>query len=87
MTHQVDMESQVLKQIRDLPVADQYRVLDRIKALAEEPRPNGCEKLAGMRDAWRIRSGNYRIVYRVDDAAEVVTVTRVGYRREVYRRK
>lgn len=76
-----------MKQIQDLPVADQDRVLDRIKALAEEPRPSGCEKLSGMRDAWRIRSGNYRIVYRVDDAADVVTVTRVGHRREVYRRK
>ncbi|MGH9101893.1 MAG: type II toxin-antitoxin system RelE family toxin [Acidimicrobiales bacterium] len=55
--------------------------------LADDPRPRGCEKLAGMADAWRIRSGNYRVVYTIDDHVQVVTITRVGHRREVYRRR
>ena len=66
---------------------DLQRVMDRIRGLAGDPRPPGCEKLAGMANAWRIRSGNYRVVYTVDDRAQVVTITRVGHRREVYRRR
>lgn len=87
MLHRVELEPSVLKQVRDLPLPDQRRVSERIRALGEEPRPAGCEKMAGLRNAWRIRSGSYRIVYRVDDSEEVVTVTRVGHRRDVYRRK
>ena len=67
--------------------ADLQRVMDRVRGLADDPRPPGCEKLAGMANAWRTRSGNYRVVYTVDDRAQVVTVTRVGHRREAYRRR
>jgi mRNA interferase RelE/StbE len=77
----------VAKELRDLQRGDLQRVMDRVIGLADDPRPPGCEKLAGMADAWRIRSGSYRIVYVVDDHAQVVTVTRVGHRREVYRRR
>lgn len=86
MAHHVEIEPQVLKELRNLPLADERRVVEKIRGLAEEPRPIGCEKMVGQRDAWRIRSGNYRVVYRVDDSEQVVTVTRVGHRREVYRR-
>ena len=61
------------------------RVTDRLAALADEPRPHGAEKLAGL-EAYRIRIGDYRAVYEVDDAAGTVVVTRVRHRREVYRR-
>jgi len=87
MTYHVEIEPQVLRELRDLPMADERRAVEKIRGLAKEPRPDGCEKMAGQRDAWRIRSGNYRVVYRVDDSERVVTVTRVGHRREVYRRK
>lgn len=66
---------------------DFQRVMGRIRGLADDPRPPSCEKLAGMANGWRIRSGNYRVVYTVDDRAQVVTITRVGHRREVYRRR
>lgn len=87
MAYEVEFEAQVAKQLRDMQRADLDRVMDRVKALADDPRPQGSEKLAGMANAWRIRSGNYRVVYTVDDRAQVVTVTRVGHRREVYRRR
>lgn len=76
-----------MKQLRDLPKRDASRVFDRLEGLATEPRPAGCAKLAGFSDAWRLRVGMYRVVYRIDDAAQIVTVTRVGHRKDVYRRR
>ena len=53
-------------------------------ALAENPRPHGCKKLQGRKDQWRIRVGDYRVVYTIDDAKLLVEVTRVRHRDEVY---
>jgi mRNA interferase RelE/StbE len=64
---------------------DRQRIVRRIAALAGDPRPRGCEKLSGSRDRFRIRQGDYRIVYAVDDAQATVTVVRIGHRRDVYR--
>lgn len=57
-----------------------------IEGLADEPRPYGSRKLIGEQDAWRLRVGNYRVIYDVFDAALTVTVVRAGHRREVYDR-
>ena len=64
---------------------DRQRVVNRIAALASEPRPTGCEKLAGAEGRYRIRQGQFRIVYAVDDASRTVEVVKIGHRREVYR--
>jgi mRNA interferase RelE/StbE len=64
---------------------DRLRIVNRIRALASEPRPTGCEKLAGAEGRYRIRQGQFRIVYAVDDAARTVELVKVGHRREVYR--
>ena len=61
------------------------RISARLVALAEEPRPAGAEKLTGL-EAFRVRAGDYRIIYEVDDSARVVVVTRIRHRREVYRK-
>jgi len=53
-------------------------------ALARNPRPSGCKKLKGHKDIWRIRVGDYRIVYTVDDREMVIRVGRIAHRREVY---
>jgi mRNA interferase RelE/StbE len=59
--------------------------LDRkILALADEPRPAGCKKLKGYKDQWRVRVGDWRALYVIDDATHTVTVTHVAHRREVY---
>lgn len=61
------------------------RVRDALLALREEPRPKGCSKLRGGTDTYRIRVGDYRAVYDVDDGEQQITILRVGHRRDVYR--
>jgi len=68
------------------PRRDRQRIVARILTLAADPRPVGCEKLAGGVGRLRIRQGNYRIVYAIDDAAPAIEAVKVGHRREVYRR-
>lgn len=84
--YEVEIERTAAVAIARLPKPDRNRVLAKIQGLATVPRPHGCTKLTGMTDAYRVRVGNYRIVYVVDDGINIVTVTRVAHRREVYRR-
>jgi len=72
------------RELRALPRQDLRRVTERLHGLSRNPRPPGCEKLSGH-DQYRIRQGDYRIVYVIDDAAHVVTLVKIGHRREVYR--
>lgn len=72
------------QELRRLPKADLARIVRRIERLASGPRPPGCEKLFDA-DCYRIRQGDYRILYTVDDRQKLVEVYRVGHRREVYR--
>ncbi|MGH8286009.1 MAG: type II toxin-antitoxin system RelE family toxin [Steroidobacteraceae bacterium] len=65
--------------------ADRQRIVQRINALGEDPRPHGSEKLAGYDDRYRIRQGNYRIVYLVDDKRREVTIFKIGDRKDVYK--
>ena len=60
------------------------QIVSRIARLAEDPRPSGCQKLSGL-DAYRIRQGEYRIIYTIEDDRLVVNVVKVGHRRDVYR--
>ena len=64
---------------------DRQRIVAAIHSLAHNPRPVGCEKLAGEDDRYRIRVGRYRIVYSVGDGELLVVVVRVGHRKDVYR--
>ena len=61
------------------------RILKRIEALTREPRPSGCRKLEGTDNLWRIRIGDWRVVYSVDDAKSLVEVSVIRHRREAYR--
>jgi mRNA interferase RelE/StbE len=61
------------------------RLIEMIKTLATQPRPSGSEKLAGRPNLYRVRQGNYRVIYSVDDETRVVDVVKVGHRRDVYR--
>ena len=79
------MTRSAAKELEGVPTKDRQRIVRRIEALAEDPRPAGAEKLSGD-DKYRIRQGDYRILYEIEDARLVVTVVRVGNRREVYRR-
>ena len=61
------------------------RLIERIKLLQVQPRPSGSEKLAGRLNLYRLRQGNYRVIYSVDDQSHVVDIIKVGHRRDVYR--
>jgi len=73
------------KDLRKLDAALQRRVLHAIEELADDPRPPGCRKMQGGEDAFRIRLGDYRVIYTVDDSVKIVAVERIRHRREVYR--
>jgi mRNA interferase RelE/StbE len=73
------------KAMLKLPAADARRVDQAILTLAEDPRPVGSQKLKGGNGERRIRAGDYRIIYEVDDGVLVVVVITIGHRREVYR--
>ncbi len=64
---------------------DRQSVVRRIARLSEDPRPQGCEKLAGRDNRYRIRQGRYRIVYSIEDRVLMVCVVKVGHRKDVYR--
>ncbi|HUG11040.1 MAG TPA: type II toxin-antitoxin system RelE/ParE family toxin [Opitutaceae bacterium] len=74
----------VAKDVRDIPRSDLTKILARIELLREDPRPAGCVRLSGS-ECYRIRQGDYRIVYEIHDGRLVVIVVRVGHRRDVYR--
>jgi mRNA interferase RelE/StbE len=71
------------KELASLDKIEYERVRDAIASLAENPRPVGCKKLIG-RDGWRIRIGNYRVIFEIDDAKREVIVLHIGHRRDIY---
>jgi mRNA interferase RelE/StbE len=82
--YSVFFRESVHKDLREIPKADLARILERISALAEDPRPAGCEKLTGVH-RYRVRQGDYRVVYSIHDDRLQVWVVKVGHRRDVYR--
>jgi len=83
--YQIEFSRQADPQFRNLPSQIQQRLKSRIDSLATAPRPHGSEKLSGVEQLYRIRAGDYRIVYAVEDDRLLVLVVKVGHRREVYR--
>jgi mRNA interferase RelE/StbE len=73
------------KQLAKLDGSVRIRVAQRIDQLAENPRPQGCKKLKGDDNLWRVRAGDYRIVFSIHDDLLLVLVIRIAHRREVYR--
>jgi len=72
------------KELENLSDSLIARLVPKIDSLAADPRPSGCRKLHGYQDVWRIRVGDYRVVYIIDDDRKIVSITRVAHRREVY---
>ena len=83
-SYRVLVKRSAAKELEALPLKDRRRVARRIQGLAAEPRPPGCEKLSGQ-EKFRLRQGDYRILYAVDDTQLTVTVVKLGHRRDVYR--
>jgi mRNA interferase RelE/StbE len=84
MTYAVTILRRAQRELQRLPHADYERVREAIRALAQNPRPPGCLALTG-RAGWRIRVGNYRVIYEINDVQHTVTILHVGHRRDVYR--
>lgn len=83
--YKIEISRSAEKQIEAMPHRDRLRVIETIQALASEPHPAGSKKLSGYRDVFRVRTGNYRILYSVERARILVVVLKVGHRKDVYR--
>jgi len=83
-SYRLIFKQSVAKDLHRIPKPDVVRILKRIDALANDPRPSGSEKLSAQ-ERYRVRQGVYRIVYEIQDEVLVVLVVKVGHRREVYR--
>ena len=83
--YRVEFASRAQRMFRNLPADVQRRLDPAIQALSQDPRPSGCKKLSGEESVWRIRVGDYRIVYQIRDNELLVLVVKVGHRREIYR--
>ncbi len=82
--YKVTVKKSAAKELEDIPKKDLQRIVKRIQSLVENPRPTGSQKLSGQ-EQYRIRQGDYRIVYFIDDKTLIVDVFRIGHRREIYR--
>lgn len=85
MAHPLEVKRSAVKDMRHLPKDVQLRAIDAINALAEIPMPMGATKLVGHNTLYRMRLGDWRIVYDVDEEAEKMTILAVKHRRDVYR--
>lgn len=86
MSYTVEFTTAAARQIRKLPRNVRTRVLDAVETLSVEPRPQGARKLMAEDIAWRLRTGDYRIIYEIVDDTLTVTIVRAAHRREVYKR-
>ena len=84
MSYSLSVLRRAQKELAEVPAEDQERIAAAIRDLGESPRPPGCRKLTG-REGWRIRIGNFRVIYEIDDGQRLVTILHVGNRRDVYR--
>jgi mRNA interferase RelE/StbE len=73
------------KELERLPARLVERIFPKVESLSQQPRPTGCKKLRGAHNLWRIRVGDYRVVYTVDDALRAVDIVAVRHRSEAYR--
>ena len=84
-SYKLEIKRSAAKELGQLPPKDQRRIISRIQSLAHDPRPPGAEKLSGL-ERYRVRQGDYRILYEIEDVVVTVIVVKIGHRRDVYRR-
>ena len=83
--YRVEIARRAVKVLATLPRREQQRIRAAIELLAATPRPPGCVAIAGETSAYRVRVGDYRVIYEVRDEVLLIQVVRIGHRREVYR--
>jgi mRNA interferase RelE/StbE len=84
--YKIELKPSAQRELKKLPKRLQRRIVNKIDLLADDPRPSGAEKLSGGHDYYRIRVGDYRILYEIQDKVLLVIVIRVAHRKEVYHR-
>ena len=84
MAYQVEFLPSARRDLKRLPKPLQTRIFDAVRDLADTPRPAGVKKLAGEVGLWRIRLGDYRVLYKIQDDRLLVLVVRVGHRKDIY---
>lgn len=87
MAYQVEFSASAAREFRKLPAAVRASLAPRIDALARNPKPSMTKKLVGESNGWRLRIGDYRILYEIRDSNYRVLIVTIGHRREVYRRR
>lgn len=83
-SYKVIVAPSAIKELGTFPKKDRQRIVARLQSLGRDPRPSGYEKLAGQ-NRYRVRQGDYRIIYAIDDPAQTVDIVKIGHRKEVYR--
>ncbi|MCA9917350.1 MAG: type II toxin-antitoxin system RelE/ParE family toxin [Anaerolineales bacterium] len=86
-SYQVEWKNSARKELRKLPTDTITKIVDAVDALATNPHPTGCRKLVGSEHAWRLRIGNYRIIYNVFASVLVVEIIRIAHRKDVYQNR
>ena len=84
--YEIYLERAAQQDLKRLSADHFNRIVTSVKGLAENPRPGNCRKLSGSENDWRIRVGDYRVVYEINDKQKIVNVMRIRHRREAYRR-
>jgi len=82
--YKITIKKSAVKELEDIPRKDLRKIIKRIRSLARDPRPHGSQTLSGQQQ-YRIRQGNYRIVYSIEDKELLIDIVKIGHRREVYR--
>ena len=85
MPYQVVLSNAATKQLRKLPIQIAQRIQAQLFELENDPRPTGCKKLVGV-EAWRIRIGDYRVIYEIHDNVLIISVIEIGHRKEIYKK-
>ncbi|MFJ4029398.1 type II toxin-antitoxin system RelE/ParE family toxin [Paenarthrobacter sp. NPDC089989] len=85
MSYAVQLAPAAVRQLRKLPPDARRRIQAAIELLADSPRPPGAKKLVGSANDWRVRTGDYRIIYEIQDGRLVILVVAVGHRRDIYK--
>ena len=82
--YRVEVKRTAVKELNGIPHKDLKKVVSRIESLADNPRPRGCEKLS-QSERYRVKQGNYRILYSIADDTSTVCVVKIGHRKDIYR--
>jgi len=85
VSYRIEWSRSAAREVRALPAKLGLRVAEVVGELASDPRPSGCKKLIGHKNLWRIRVGQYRVIYSIGDEVRLVRVDRVSHRKDVYR--